>query len=66
MFIFKLFFFKAIARLSGACLDHRCTELETMRLDNISEVRKELKSLKADMIEYVNELRIPGRGMHRK
>lgn len=37
-----------------------------MRLDNISEVRKELKSLKADMIEYVNELRIPGRGMHRK
>lgn len=37
-----------------------------MRLDNISEVRKELKSLKADMIEYVNELRIPGRGILKK
>ncbi|XP_071140502.1 uncharacterized protein [Mytilus edulis] len=55
---------EAISRLSGARLDQRCIQLETMRLDNISEVREEIKSLKADMIEYFNELQIPGRDSH--
>lgn len=55
---------EAISRLTGSRLDQRCIQLETMRLDNISEVRNEIKCLKADMMEYINELQISGRDSH--
>lgn len=55
-------FLQAISRLSGSLLDQRCIQIKTMRLDNIREERNEIKTLKADMIEYINELKIPGRG----
>ncbi|CAG2219828.1 unnamed protein product [Mytilus edulis] len=54
---------EAISRLSGS-LDQMCIHLETMRLDNVSEVREEIKRFKADMIQYINELQIPGRDSH--
>lgn len=54
---------KAISRLGGSCLKQRCYQLGKMKLDNVSELRKEIKTLQTYMTEYINELRIPGRGM---